>query len=127
MNSEWATTANQIIAEQADEIERLQGEVASVTADRDERAVQKGELLDEIERLQAAIEAWYGIKADRDMWIKKADTFERRVVELQAELAVYQPELTTDERAALDALPDDLVNKLWRQSAEAAKEGGDDE
>jgi len=46
---------------------------------------------------------------------------------LQAELDLYQPELTTDERAALDALPDDLVNKLWRQSAEAAKKGGDDE
>jgi chromosome segregation ATPase len=40
------------MGEAAAEIERLREELASVTADRDERAVQKGEMFDEIERLR---------------------------------------------------------------------------
>lgn len=67
--------------EAAAEILRLRGEVLSLTADRDERAKQKGELLAEIERLRKDYD---GMVAVASSWMARYEYTDRMLKDTRA-------------------------------------------
>jgi len=86
------------------EIERLTAELASVTADRDERAVQKGELLKEIERLKEERNALDTVQADArkalgDARCKLLDVTNKANAEIKKLMDAYESQCVDTQQA----------------------------
>ncbi len=91
--------------------EALADVVSDLQHDRQEalKCKQQQARIAELEREVKYRDEIIGLSPDGD---RHADLV-REIERLKAEIAIYQPELSEKDLAALDSLPDDLVSRLW--------------